>query len=88
MAVKFFTPVLVRFRRERPLHCGSDRLYHAQNYLEDFYRKMKWGLGTPVAVTATAHKPSIVYHMLSTKQAYSVEVFSPNAVPARYEHEQ
>jgi transposase len=33
---------------------------------------MKWRLGGPEAVTATAHKLArIIYHLLSTKQPYS-----------------
>lgn len=52
-------------------------LYHAQNYLGVFYRKMKWRLGAPAAVTATAHKLArILYHMLSTRAPYSDEVFA------------
>jgi hypothetical protein len=36
---------------------------------------MKWRLGGPEAVTATAHKLArIVYHMLSTKEPYSEDV--------------
>jgi hypothetical protein len=36
---------------------------------------MKWRLGAPEAVTATAHKLArIVYHMLSTKEPYSENV--------------
>jgi hypothetical protein len=50
-------------------------LYHAKNYLGDFYRKMKWRLGAPEAVTAAAHKLArIVYHLLSTKQPYDESV--------------
>jgi len=36
---------------------------------------MKWRLGGPEAITATAHKLArIVYHILSTKEPYSEEV--------------
>ena len=67
----------VKNRAAIALRLGAHCLYHAQNYLGDFYRKMKWRLGAPAAVTATAHKLArIIYHMLSTKQAYSVEVFA------------
>jgi transposase len=67
----------VKNRAAIALPLGAHCLYHAQNYLGDFYRKMKWRLGAPAAVTATAHKLArIIYHMLSTKQAYSVEVFA------------
>jgi hypothetical protein len=36
---------------------------------------MKWRLGAPEAVTATAHKLArIVYHMLTTKEPYCESV--------------
>ncbi len=67
----------VKNRAAIALRLGAQCLYHAQNYLGDFYRKMKWRLGAPAAVTATAHKLArILYHMLSTRQPYSDEVFA------------
>jgi transposase len=66
----------VKNRAAIALRLGAHCLYHAQNYLGDFYRKMKWRLGAPAAVTATAHKLArIVYHLLFTKQPYSEEIF-------------
>jgi hypothetical protein len=56
---------------------GAHCLYHAKNYLGEFYRKMKWRLGAPEAITATAHKLArIVYHLLSTKEPYSEGVLA------------
>ena len=67
----------VKNRAAIALRLGAHCLYHAQNYLGDFYRKMKWRLGAPAAITATAHKLArIIYHMLSTRQPYSEEVFA------------
>jgi transposase len=67
----------VKNRAAIALRLGAHCLYHAQNYLGDFYRKMKWRLGAPAAVTATAHKLArIVYHLLFTKQPYSEETFA------------
>jgi len=67
----------VKNRAAIALRLGAHCLYHAQNYLGDFYRKMKWRLGAPAAVTATAHKLArIIYHMLSSRQPYSEEVFA------------
>lgn len=67
----------VKNRAAIALRLGAHCLYHAQNYLGDFYRKMKWRLGAPAAITATAHKLArILYHMLSTRQPYSEEVFA------------
>jgi transposase len=57
------------------LRSGAQCLYHAQNYLGEFYRRMKRKLGGPEAVTATAHKLArIIYHMLKTKVAYNESV--------------
>jgi transposase len=66
----------VKNRAAIALRLGAYCLYHDQNYLGEFYRKMKWRLGAPEAVTATAHKLArIVYHLLSTKEPYSKSVF-------------
>jgi hypothetical protein len=66
----------VKNRAAIALRLGAHCLYHAQNYLGEFYRKMKWRLDAPEAVTATAHKLArIVYHLLSTREPYSESVF-------------
>ena len=65
----------VKNRAAIALRLGAHCLYRAKNYLGEFHRRMKWRLGGPEAVTATAHKLArIVYHLLSTKEAYSEEV--------------
>jgi transposase len=57
------------------LRLGAQCLYHAKNYLGEYYRKMKWRLGAPQALTATAHKLArIVFHMLITKEPYNESV--------------
>jgi transposase len=57
------------------LRLGAQCLYHAKNYLGEYYRKMKWRLGAPQALTATAHKLArIVFHMLMTKEPYNESV--------------
>jgi transposase len=67
----------VKNRAAIALRLGAHCLYHAKNYLGEFYRKMKWRLGAPEAITATAHKLArIVYHLLSTKQPYSESVLA------------
>jgi len=66
----------VKNRVAMALRSGAQCLYHAENYLGEFYRRMKRKLGAPEAVTATAHKLArIVYHMLRTKDAYCESVF-------------
>jgi len=66
----------VKNRAAIALRLGAQCLYHANNHLGEFYRKAKWRLGARAAVTATAHKLArIVYHLLTTKQPYTEEVF-------------
>jgi transposase len=65
----------VKNRAAIALRLGAHCLYRAKNYLGEFHRKMKWRLGGPEAVTATAHKLArIVYHLLATKEPYSENV--------------
>ena len=65
----------VKNRAAIALRLGAQCLYHAKNYLGEYYRKMKWRLGAPQALTATAHKLArIVFHMLSTKEPYNESV--------------
>ena len=65
----------VKNRAAIALRLDAHCLYRAKNYLGEFHRRMKWRLGGPEAVTATAHKLArIVYHMLSTKEPYSEDV--------------
>jgi hypothetical protein len=65
----------VKNRAAIALRLGAHCLYRAKNYLGEFHRRMKWRLGGPEAVTATAHKLArIVYHMLSTEEPYSQDV--------------
>jgi transposase len=67
----------VKNRAAIALRLGAHCLYHAKNYLGEFYRKMKWRLGAPEAVTANAHKLArIIYHMLSTREPYSESVLA------------
>jgi transposase len=67
----------VKNRAAIALRLGAQCLYHAKNYLGEYYRKMKWRLGAPQAITATAHKLArIVFHMLSTKEPYDEMVLA------------
>jgi transposase len=59
------------------LRIGAACLHHAENYMGEFYRRMKRKLGAPQAVTATAHKLArIIYHVLRTREAYDETVFA------------
>lgn len=66
----------VRNRVSIALRLGAYALHHADNYLGEFFRRLKRKLGKPEAVTATAHKLArIVFHLLTTKQEYTESVF-------------
>jgi transposase len=66
----------VRSRVATALRMGAHSLHHAKDYLGEFFRRITRKLGKPQATTATAHKLArIVYHLLSTKQAYDESVF-------------
>ena len=66
----------VKSRVANALRLGAHSLHHANNYLGEFFRRMRRKLGTPEAVTATAHKLArILYHILRTKEAYNESVF-------------
>jgi hypothetical protein len=52
-------------------------LHHAKDYLGEFFRRITRKLGRPQAITTTAHKLArIVFHMLSTKEAYNESIFN------------
>jgi hypothetical protein len=58
------------------LRMGAHCLHHAKDYLGEFFRRITRRLGKPQAVTATAHKLArIIYHLLSTREAYNEGVF-------------
>jgi hypothetical protein len=65
----------VKNRAAIALRPGASCLHHAKNFFGEFFRRMKFRMGTPQAITATAHKLArIIYHMLRTKEAYSESV--------------
>lgn len=67
----------VKNRIANALRMGATCLYHAKNYLGDFYRRMERKLGAPKAVTATAHKMArIIYHLLRSRQPYDESAFA------------
>jgi hypothetical protein len=58
------------------LRMGAQSLHHAKDYVGEFSRRITLKLGRPQAITATAHKLArIVFHLLSTKEAYNDSVF-------------
>ena len=60
---------------------AANSLHRAKDYLGKFFRRITRRitrkLGNPQAITATAHKLAlIVYHLLSTREAYNESVSS------------
>ena len=59
-------------------------LIRSQSPLGDFFRRMRAKLGAPKAITAGAHKLArIVFHMLTTRQAYDESILSRNELQFR-----
>jgi transposase len=67
----------VNNRVARALRMAAQTLARSHGWLGQYYRRMRAKLGGPKAVTATAHKLArIVYHLLTTGQAYDETVFA------------
>jgi hypothetical protein len=67
----------VNNRVARALRMAAQALSRSHGWLGQYYRRMRAKLGGPKAITATAHKLArIVYHLLTTGQAYDETVFA------------
>ena len=63
-------------RANTALRVAAQTLARSRTHLGNFYRRLRGRLGAPKAITATAHKLArIVYHLLTTGQAYDESVF-------------
>ena len=63
-------------RASRALRIAAQTLARSRSHLGNFYRRMRARLGPPQAITVTAHKLArIVYHLITTGQAYDESVF-------------
>jgi len=59
------------------LRMAAQSLQQSESALGVFYRRMRAKLGAPKAITAAAHKLArIIFHMLTTRQAYDESVFA------------
>lgn len=57
------------------LRIAALALHRSQLYLGHYFRRMKSRLGTPAAVTATAHKLArILFHLITTREAFDESV--------------
>jgi transposase len=58
------------------LRLAAQALHRSQSYLGDYFRRMRSRMGTPKAITATAHKLArIIYHLVTKQQQYDASVF-------------
>lgn len=64
------------------LRLAAQSLSRSESLLGDFHRRMRYRLGPPKAITATAHKLArILYHLITTGQPYD------DTVLAQHEHQ-
>jgi transposase len=69
----------VKNRAALAFRMAANALFRSQTPLGDFFRRMRAKLGAPSAITAAAHKLArIVFHMLSTRQAYDEAILDKN----------
>ncbi len=67
----------VKNRAATALRLAALSLYRSQTALGDFFRRMRAKLGTPKAITATAHKLArIIYYLLKTRSPYDQTRFA------------
>jgi transposase len=74
----------VKNRAATALRMAALSVHRSQSFLGHFYRRMRAKLGAPKAITATAHKLArILYHMVTTGQAYDETICAQNEVQNR-----
>jgi transposase len=75
---------VVKNRVAMALRMASQSLHRSHSFLGDYYRRMRAKLGTPKAITAAAHKLArIIFHLLSTRQAYDESNFGKHEAQHR-----
>jgi transposase len=79
----------VKSRLAYGLRLAANALHREQSALGDYFRRMKAKLGTPAAITATAHKLArIIYHLLRYRCPYDQGVFAKEEARQRARREQ
>jgi len=67
----------VNNRLARAVRMAAQALFRSQSWLGQYFRRMRSKLGAPKAITAAAHKLArILFHMLTTGQAYDETIFA------------
>ena len=68
------------------LRVATQSLHRSDCFLGDYFRRMKARMGTPKAMTATAHKLArIVFHMITTQQPYDATIFQKQEERRRHQ---
>jgi transposase len=79
----------VKSRLAYGLRLAANALHREKSVLGDYFRRMKAKLGTPAAITATAHKLArIIYHLLRYRCPYNQGVFAKEEARQRQRREQ
>ena len=79
----------VKSRLAYGLRLAANALHREKSVLGDYFRRMKAKLGTPAAITATAHKLArIIYHLLRYRVPYDQGVFAKEEAHQRQRREQ
>jgi transposase len=67
----------VNNRAAKAFRLAAYTLHHSHSALGDHYRRMRAKLGSPQAITATAHKLArITHHLITTGQTYDESAFA------------
>jgi transposase len=79
----------VKSRLAYGLRLAANALHREKSVLGESFRRMKAKLGTPAAITATAHKLArIIYHLLRYRCPYDQGVFAKEEARQRQRREQ
>jgi transposase len=67
----------VKSRTAHALRLAAATLHRSKSTLGDYFRRMKARLGSPAAITATAHKLArIIYHLVKNRCPYDASIFA------------
>jgi transposase len=67
----------VNQRTATALRISAQTLFTSKSALGDYSRRMRYRVGPPKAITATAHKLArIIYHLITTRTPYDESVFA------------
>ena len=75
-------------RAAKAFRLAAQSLAHSDEALGEFYRRMRGKFGPPKAITAAAHKLArIVFHMVTTGEAYDESLFARSEAKYRLHRE-